>query len=629
MRKTLVLVLILASVGLIGALPCAAVDTWTDVMPGVRHLHRVTSTPWDIHVVVIDLTNPRVRLRVGIKNDHDKGDCGETVRSMCSRYGAVAGINCDFWGGSPVSHCPQGHTMTDGLAMLPPGYVRPINPDRTTLMLPADNAFALINKVTSPLSWWHNVAAGGPRLIRNGTVGWESEPDIPDQTSRHPRTGAAVTQDWHTLILATCDGRQPGFSVGMTGDEMGTLLKEFGGYNGMAFDGGGSTTMVVNGATVNRPSDGVDRAVANCLMVLDRHSQGANPTVHFESGFENLPYPLGMIGSVDGWVGSGDVVAEGRGGGQCARFEGQGASRQVSAVSLKGVRWVECWVRSSSTASNASILTMAANGADAAAVVRLGSGGKIEALDGNGSGGGTWIALADYTAGTWYRIHIRLDYNLNSYQAFVNGALKISGAGFRSSGASAGLTMIRFEEAGAAVLYVDDVYAGSVAPDSLRVTPDFSKLVVGSMKQFGVVNGSGSVSWNVVEERAPGGVATPPGTIAQISSTGLLSALSPGTCVVLAQDSTGRTDRSAALTIVARQVISQAKMLADGAEVALGGLVVTAVFDGFVYAEEPDRSSGIRILTTKPVNVGDTIYVTGTLNTIDGERVVCPIALEL
>ena len=36
----------------------------------------------------------------------------------------------------------------------------------------------------------------------------------------------------------------------------------------MNLDGGGSTTMVVGGQLVNRPSDGTERAVSDALVVL-------------------------------------------------------------------------------------------------------------------------------------------------------------------------------------------------------------------------------------------------------------------------------------------------------------------------------------------------------------------------
>jgi exopolysaccharide biosynthesis protein len=55
----------------------------------------------------------------------------------------------------------------------------------------------------------------------------------------------------------------------MTLEEFGTLMLSLGIYQGLNLDGGGSTTMVVDGAVVNSPSDPTgERAVANCLVVL-------------------------------------------------------------------------------------------------------------------------------------------------------------------------------------------------------------------------------------------------------------------------------------------------------------------------------------------------------------------------
>lgn len=645
MRKSAILAVVVTVLTLTAAgVPCAGADTWTQVIPGVQHLHRTTSMPWDIHVVLIDLTNPRIRLRVAIKNDNDyPGDGGETVRSMCRRYGAVAGINTDFWGGTPVANCPQGHTWTDGLKMLPPGWVSPPSGGRTHMQIPADNAFVLINKVVSQPAWFFNVTGGGPRVIRDGVVGWEWEPDLPNMTDRHPRTGAAVTQDYGTLILATCDGRQIS-SVGMTANEMGYLLKEFGGYQGMMFDGGGSTTMVINGQTVNSPSDGTDRRVAAGLMVLDRLEDGPwvtapppgsglvrpNRAVSFESGFENPPYSPGALGGQDGWTGGGHVVAEGRVGGQCARFSGSAACHTHPATPfLQAVQWAECWMKVSSTTARAYMYAGTADLGYTASAVRFNSDGRIEALDGDGLGGGTWYPLADYSADTWYRIHVRLDYNLNRYQVFVNGALKISGIGFRYSGASAGFRAVGFEQSGGANLWVDDVYLGNTDPNFLRVSLNTAVVVAGGRRAFRATGGSPPAAWSVVGERFPGGSPAPAGAIAQIDSQGVLSALAPGTCVVRAQDAIGRVDDSEQITVLQPTAVPQIKSLPNGSEVAVSGLLVSGVYDGFVYAQPPDRASGIRISTSRQLAVGDEIYAVGTMSSAAGERVLAAEMVEV
>jgi exopolysaccharide biosynthesis protein len=55
----------------------------------------------------------------------------------------------------------------------------------------------------------------------------------------------------------------------MTLAEFADLMISLGVYQGLNLDGGGSTTMVVEGKIVNSPSDATgERPVANCLLVV-------------------------------------------------------------------------------------------------------------------------------------------------------------------------------------------------------------------------------------------------------------------------------------------------------------------------------------------------------------------------
>ncbi|MDE7443120.1 MAG: phosphodiester glycosidase family protein [Muribaculaceae bacterium] len=81
------------------------------------------------------------------------------------------------------------------------------------------------------------------------------------QGVRHPRTAVAVTDD-RDLLLITVDGRWPGKSEGMTAKELTNfLVKYFNPKDALNMDGGGSTTMVVDGHgdpdthVVNQPTD--------------------------------------------------------------------------------------------------------------------------------------------------------------------------------------------------------------------------------------------------------------------------------------------------------------------------------------------------------------------------------------
>ena len=66
--------------------------------------------------------------------------------------------------------------------------------------------------------------------------------------------------------------------------------------------------------------------------------------------------------------------------------------------------------------------------------------------------------------------------------------------------------------------------------------------------------------------------------------------------------------------------INGLKAYANGEWVVASGKIVTAVFDGFFYIQDPDRTSGIKVITGESVAVGDLANVEGPLGTADRER---------
>ncbi len=84
-------------------------------------------------------------------------------------------------------------------------------------------------------------------------------------SKRHPRT--AVGYSAEEIVLLTCDGRQPEWSTGLFLDELAQLMLELGCTDALNLDGGGSTTMWVDGKMVNHPSDGRERPIGNAVLV--------------------------------------------------------------------------------------------------------------------------------------------------------------------------------------------------------------------------------------------------------------------------------------------------------------------------------------------------------------------------
>jgi hypothetical protein len=86
------------------------------------------------------------------------------------------------------------------------------------------------------------------RFLRNGVI--DPYSDDPQATVRDPRTAIAYNDQYIFFIVV--DGRNPGVSEGMKVSELADFAKNtLGATYGIAQDGGGSSTMVINGEVVN------------------------------------------------------------------------------------------------------------------------------------------------------------------------------------------------------------------------------------------------------------------------------------------------------------------------------------------------------------------------------------------
>jgi hypothetical protein len=109
-------------------------------------------------------------------------------------------------------------------------------------------------KIVASSTWTKTYTSIGGQFIflKDGTeVDYE---DYSSATTRHPRTAVAYNERYVYFIVV--DGRAPGYSIGMRITDLAFFAQNYlGALWGIAEDGGGSSTMVVNGNVVNRPSD--------------------------------------------------------------------------------------------------------------------------------------------------------------------------------------------------------------------------------------------------------------------------------------------------------------------------------------------------------------------------------------
>jgi hypothetical protein len=115
-----------------------------------------------------------------------------------------------------------------------------------------------------------DMIGGGPVLVREGKPVFRAgEQFTTSQLARNPRTGVGQLADGR-IVFVVVDGRRRGYSVGMTNFELAQTLVRLGAVTGFALDAGGSSTIAFDGTVLNRPSDGTERAVSECLCLLYR-----------------------------------------------------------------------------------------------------------------------------------------------------------------------------------------------------------------------------------------------------------------------------------------------------------------------------------------------------------------------
>ena len=123
--------------------------------------------------------------------------------------------------------------------------------------------------------------SAGPALIRDGIavsdfLSESGKFEAGFSLRRHPRTAVGQREDG-TLVFVVVDGRQPKLSVGMSLPELAELLLGLGVSDAYNLDGGGATTMVIQGKIVNSISDRTgEQPVSDAILFFPRgeHSEG-------------------------------------------------------------------------------------------------------------------------------------------------------------------------------------------------------------------------------------------------------------------------------------------------------------------------------------------------------------------
>jgi hypothetical protein len=134
---------------------------------------------------------------------------------------------------------------------------------------PMHSAYDAIRREWNPV-----IAIGGaPILVKNNKIVCTQTAEFCDQfEGNRSRTAIGVTED-NKIILLVLD-ETPSPVKGFTMVDLAMIMKTIGCKDAINLDGGGSTTMVVNGSIVNTPSDkssaGDSRAIPTVVLIKQK-----------------------------------------------------------------------------------------------------------------------------------------------------------------------------------------------------------------------------------------------------------------------------------------------------------------------------------------------------------------------
>lgn len=137
---------------------------------------------------------------------------------------------------------------------------------------------------------WKSVkmAIGGVHiLLKKGMV----QPH--DDKTLQPRVAIGTKADG-SIIMMVIDGRAPGFSEGVSYDDLALIMKQAGAVDALCLDGGGSSTFVarlpgeLKRSVLNQPSDGYERKTANGILLVNKAPEGPAEKLIVQPSFERV-----------------------------------------------------------------------------------------------------------------------------------------------------------------------------------------------------------------------------------------------------------------------------------------------------------------------------------------------------
>ncbi len=224
---------------------------------------RSTPRPLAILRLTIDLQSDDIELAAAAGEDPD-GDGPVEAKltspvALAQRERFLAAVNTNPWTMVPPPRAGEGPQYVAGADSDMSGWVKT---DAATCSPPQSGHWSFwidaqrrghVGEVTQAAETRCAISGFGG-LLRDGQVLPQSNDVL------HPRTALGVDRAGRLLTLLVVDGRQPGYSEGVSLQELAELMQQAGCSDALNLDGGGSTIMLLGAMpdqlqVMNRPSD--------------------------------------------------------------------------------------------------------------------------------------------------------------------------------------------------------------------------------------------------------------------------------------------------------------------------------------------------------------------------------------
>ncbi len=216
---------------------------------------------------VADVTiDDATQLRSAFADNQFGENITDLVSTIATDNDAVLAINGDYYG------------FRDSGIVIRNGVVYRDDPARTGLAIYTDGSMRVYDETSTTADGlvadgvWQTLSFG-PALVTDGeVVSGIDDVEIDTNVGNHsiqgeqPRTAIGVIDENH-FVFVVVDGRETGYSRGVTMTELAEIMQGLGATEAYNLDGGGSSELWFNGEVVNQPSNGGERATSDILYI--------------------------------------------------------------------------------------------------------------------------------------------------------------------------------------------------------------------------------------------------------------------------------------------------------------------------------------------------------------------------